>query len=137
MEIIPSVEIEDLECRPIPLTKLASACPYCNGKLEVDTQLRGIIENTGKNKTLKTVCVDALLFLTRGDEKLEGMEKQKRAQLAEKIYSAKDKSKIHLNNEEVNELKKLIGKKEDPLTILRAYELLDPTPKENDKKKKK
>jgi len=137
MEIKPSVEIEDFEGQPMPITKIATACPHCNGKLDVDSQMRGIIENTGKNLTLKTVCVNALSAQYRGEENIEGMEKLKRGKLAEKIFSAKNNENIHLSNEEINDLKILIGKKDDPLIVLRAYELLDPTPEEKPKKKKK
>ena len=137
MEINPSVEIEDLEGQPIPITKIAAACPHCNKTLKVDDQFRGIIENTGKNVTLKSICVNALSVQYKGEENLEGMEKQKRGKLAEKIFSTKNNETLHLTSGEVEDLKKFIGKNYDPITVLRAYELLDPTPKENDKKKKK
>jgi len=127
MEINPSVQIEDMEGQPIPINKITATCPHCKKSLEVE-QLRGIIEDTGKKVTLKSVCVDSLLAQYKGEENMEGMEKQKRGKLADKIYSAKDK--IDLSAEEITELKKLIGKRETVLAVNRAYELLDPTPQE-------
>ena len=137
MEIKPSVEIEDFEGQPIPITKIATVCPHCNKKLRVDEQFRGIIEYTGKNKTLKSVCVNALSVLYKGEENLDGMAKLERGKLADKIYSTKDKESIHLSDEEVEELKKLIGKKDAPPIVFRVYELLNSIPNQAKKPKKK
>lgn len=137
MEIKPSVEIVDFKDQPIPITKIATACPHCKKRLEVDDQFRGIIVNTGENVTLKSVCVNALSLLYKGEENLEGMEKQKRGKLAEKIFLTKDNDTIHITSGEVEDLKKFIGKKDDPITVMRAYELLDPTPTEEKPPKKK
>ena len=90
MKIKPSVEIENMEGQSMPINELKAICPHCKKHMEVDQKINMILHNTGKNVTLKSICVDALLETYEDEPKLDGMEKQKRGKLADKIYSAKD-----------------------------------------------
>ena len=72
--------------------------------------------------TLRRVCVEALLAQHPG-ETVDGNEKLKRFQLAQKIHGAES---ISLTAEEVALSKRLIGQAFAPLVSGQAWLLLDP-----------
>ena len=133
MKIKPSVEIENMEGQSMPINELKAICPHCKKHMEVDQKINMILHNTGKNVTLKSVCVNALLDEYDDEPKLSGMDKQKRGKLADRIYTAK--GDMDLTPKEITLLQELIGKKNKTLIVTRAYELLDPTEEENEKDK--
>ena len=79
---------------------------------------------------LRDVAVNAVLFEEQG-EKLDGMEKVRRARLADKIYGAKEPIKI--DADDVKLIKTNIAKSYNIYTTGRAWELLDPSEPESDK----
>jgi len=124
MEIQPNIEIEDLKGLSIPITEQKGICPHCGGELQVKS-LQGVVHETGENVTLKSVCVNALLGTYPEEKNITGVKKCERATLAQKIYLTKDK--VNLVADDITLLKKLIAMQNGPLTVLRAFELLEPT----------
>lgn len=104
MKIKPYIEIEDMDGQPMP----------------------GGTEKDSKMFTLKTACINGLYAQFEDEKNLSGEEKIKRYNLAEKIYSAKDKDEVDLKAEEITLLKKLIAKAYGALIVGRCWELLDP-----------
>ena len=109
MQVNFLIEIEDLDGQPIPT---------------VDNDGKP----TNKNVTLKSISVNALQNITQEDAKMTGEEKVKRFTLAEKIYKAD--APIDVSAKDVVTLKELIGKMYAPLIVARAWEILEPAPKE-------
>ena len=72
---------------------------------------------------LRDVAVNAVLFEGQG-EKLDGMEKVRRARLADRIYGAKEPVKI--DSDDLKLIKANIAKAYNIYTTGRAWELLDP-----------
>lgn len=73
--------------------------------------------------TFKDICVRALHAM-RKDEKIDGVEKEKRGALAKRIFNAKKEVDIELD--EAKLLKDLIGKDGSPLVVHQSYQILDP-----------
>ena len=135
MEIHPNIEIEDLEGQPIPITEQKGICPHCGGELVVKS-LQGVVHETGKNITLKSVCVNALLGTYPDEKNISGVKKCERATLAEKIFLTKDK--VRIVSDDITLLKRLIALSNSPLIVKRAFEFFDPPeeleePEENSK----
>lgn len=57
-------------------------------------------------------------------EKISGEDKVRRAKLAERVYK---NDVVNLNAEELSLIKLLIGETYDPVTVYRAWEILDPS----------
>lgn len=83
------------------------------------------LTNQGKDHTLGSVAVDALMLMVDG-QKPSGKESFKRHRLATKIY---DKSDVDLSIEEIALLKKLIGNVFGPAVVGPAWNLLEGTNK--------
>ena len=81
-----------------------------------------LTEATSKREmTLGEVCIEALLAVDKS-ETLDGMEKVRRYNLAQDIYSGKKDS---LTSEDIVLLKELIGKYYTPIVVGQAFPLLD------------
>lgn len=91
----------------------------------VDLAGATIKDENGKDITLAIVCVNALTAIARGEENMQGVEKVKRAKLAETIYLAN--GQLKLTAEQTALLKELIGRLYTPLVVMRAWDLLDPS----------
>ena len=76
----------------------------------------------GKDSSLSSICVEALLLNFPGEENLPKVEKLKRGKLAEKVYS---QAKIDITVEEAALLQTLIAKGYGPLVVLRADAMLE------------
>lgn len=88
-----------------------------------------------KKLTLKFVCVNSLLTISKEDMSINGVEKNERYLLALKL-SLKDT--IELKVEEIVKIKDAIGKVYLPLVVGRAWELLEgEIPKEKEVEKTK
>lgn len=108
MKVDFTIEIENLEGMPIPITEMNES---------------GKEKKTGKNVTLKSVSVNALYSMLEDEKKLSGEDKVKRHIIAEKIY--KSTGAIDIKAKEIVLLKELIGKIYSPLIVARSYELLE------------
>lgn len=88
-----------------------------NGNLEV--------ERTEKEVpvTFKDICVQVLHGM-RQEEKIDGVEKERRGSLAKKIFDAKDEIEIEYK-EDIERLRELIGKDGSPLIVHQAYRVLE------------
>ena len=82
---------------------------------------------TNEDLCLKDVCANALLGLFDDERKLEGKEKLRRYQLANKIYGAKEP--IELKSEEITLLKTLVSKAYAALISGQVWKILDPAEK--------
>jgi hypothetical protein len=87
----------------------------------------------GNDATLRDVAVKALLVILPegpGAPQVKPDERAKRGWLAQKIHDAQEP--LELKAEQVALLKDLIGKLYPPLTVMRAWAILDPAtePKE-------
>jgi hypothetical protein len=86
--------------------------------------LKGEVIKDGKNDlTLSTVCCGALLTPLPDETNLSADEKVRRFKLAVKLC---DGGQQDLSSEEITMLKQLVGKVYPPLTVGRAFEILDP-----------
>lgn len=82
----------------------------------------------GKEATLSSVCVEALLLTKEEDKNLPISDKLKRGKLAEKIYledGANTIIDIDITVEEAGLLQNMVGRSYSPLVVLRAYTLLE------------
>ena len=122
MVINPKIEIEDWAGEPLKESKVVTKCLKCGCDFTVN-KVGQITMETDKSVTLRTLIVNALSE-TYPKEDIDGMEKQKRGKLADKIYSAK--GKVELISDDITLIKKLIGKRYGVLHVTRAYELIDP-----------
>jgi hypothetical protein len=84
----------------------------------------------GKDTTLGSLAVAALLAVLPEDRTEPAEQRARRGWLAQKIHDAPEP--IELTAEQVAQLKALIGKVFGPLAVMRAWALLDPAsvPKE-------
>lgn len=73
--------------------------------------------------TLRSVIQEALLITLAGDDKLAGAAKAKHFQLALRVQAS---DTVDLSVEDRAMLKDRIGRAFPPLTVGRAYEMLDP-----------
>ena len=122
MKINPGIEIENMEGLAIPITEVKGVCPKCGELLNVQS-MRGVQIETGKNLTLRDICVNSLMETYPDEKNLSGMEKLRRGKLAEKIFAGTEST--DLTPEEMVLTKKLIGLKYGPLFVMRSYELLE------------
>jgi len=94
----------------------------------------------GNKMTLKIYIIRALLAThinpaNRQTELVDGEEKDKRGELAERIKA--EKELITLAAEEITLIKRLIGWMYSPMIVRQAYQMLELTDKEKEKDKKK
>ena len=73
--------------------------------------------------TVKVVILEGLLRVHISDERLSGMEKMKRFDLAKRVFDAKDM--VEITPEEVVMLKDVIGLKLPVLIVGQMYKILD------------
>jgi len=92
------------------------ACPVCGRPVEGEDA-----------RTLRNAATDALTALYRDEPNLDAKKKFERGALALKIHN-NDEPSLSVN--EVALVKELIGKRFDPLIILRTWEILDPSEEE-------
>lgn len=76
----------------------------------------------GKDSSLSSICVDALLLNFIGEENLPKVEKLKRGKLAEKVYG---QAEIDVTVEDAALLQTLVAKAYGPLVVLRADAMLE------------
>lgn len=81
----------------------------------------GVLTSTGRNVTIKKLCVDALLADTR--EELSGEAKVKRYRLAQKIHAAE--GEIDITTEEASLVKELAAKMLPPLLYGQIYDFIE------------
>lgn len=98
------------------------------------------ITKDGKPTTLKIYIIRALLAnhivpANRQSELVDGVEKDKRGELAERIKA--EKELITLESEEITLIKRLIGWMYPAEIVRQAYKYLELTNKEKEKDKKK
>ena len=74
------------------------------------------------NKKIITVASQCVLALCVNEE-IDGMEKMKRGELAEKIFKAKDE--LDLTIEEVALVKQLVGKYLSTVAVMQIWRLLE------------
>ena len=105
-----------------------------NGKV-VDGKVMAVLENGHLEVeritkeipiTFKDICVRALHGM-RKEEKIDGVEKERRGALANKIFNAKKEVEIEFEDD-IKRLKELIGKDGSPLIVHQAYQILDSKP---------
>ncbi len=97
-----------------------------------DLNGKPFILETGKpNATLSDICIYALTSLVQTDSNMNGQEKFKLYQLAEKI---KDKKTVSLTAEEVTQLKDRVGKVFPPSVVGAVWKIIDPAEKAEEKK---
>jgi len=89
------------------------ACPVCGRPVEEE-----------ENQTLRNAATSALTALFRDEPNLDAKKKFERGALALRIHN-NDEPSLSVN--EVALVKELIGKRFDPLIIVRAWAILDPT----------
>lgn len=88
---------------------------------------------------LGNMAVTALNAQLQDEAKLEAEKKIHRAVLSQDIHNAmKDESDgfVDLPSEDVALIKEIMGKIYPPLSLMRAYDLIDPKPKDTGKNKK-
>lgn len=88
-----------------------------NGNLEVERITKEI------PVTFKDICVQALHGM-RQEEKIDGIEKERRGALAKKIFDAKNEVEIEFEDD-IKRLRELIGKDGSPLIVHQAYRVLE------------
>ncbi len=102
-----------------------------NGKI-IDGKVVAILKNKNLEVeritkdipvTFKDICVQALHGM-RQEEKIDGVEKERRGSLAKKIFDAKDEIEIEYK-EDIERLRELIGKDGSPLIVHQAYRVLE------------
>ena len=102
-----------------------------NGKI-VDGKVVSVLENGNLvieritkeiPVTFKDICVQALHGM-RQDEKIDGIEKERRGALARKIFDAKNEVEIEFEDD-IKRLRELIGKDGSPLIVHQAYRVLE------------
>ncbi len=89
-------------------------------------------EKNKKALSLRQICVRALGGMYKQDEGKTDNYKYERGKLAATIMVAK---KMDLSVEQITELKELIKRAYDPITVYIAHEMLDPKDKKTDGKK--
>ncbi len=85
---------------------------------------KALKDQDNQDLTLGSTCVSALLTMTEKDSKLAGLERKKRADLADRIYDKKEP--VNLDVKEISLLKDLVGEVYSPLIVKRVWDLLDP-----------
>ena len=93
------------------------------GKVLTDFEGQPIKESPrpdSKEVTLKTVCINALLG-NGPDEKIDGTEKLRRYQLANKIHCGTQEISI----EEAKTIKELVGKAYNTIVVGQVFEILE------------
>lgn len=73
--------------------------------------------------TVKMVLLEALLRVHPGDDRLSGMEKMRRFDLAKRIYDTKEY--IDISHEEIVLLKESVGLKLPVLIVGQTYRMFD------------
>ncbi len=81
------------------------------------------VKNSEIEVTLGAAATHALLTPFPDEQNLSGEEKVKRFLLATKVREAKD---VKLTIDELNMIKKLVGKAYAPLLVGRIWEIIDP-----------
>jgi hypothetical protein len=90
-----------------------------NGEVLMDRDSQGTLSHL----TMKMVLMEGLLRSHPSDDRLNGVEKMKRFDLAKRIYDAKDS--IDLSAEDIVLAKEAIGVKLPVLVVGLAYKILD------------
>lgn len=94
-------------------------CPACSTKMSEMT-------NSGDPMTIKSVVVNLLdsVSTNKNGSPLEGMEKRKRSQLADRIYGSD--GPMELSVDDLSLLKQLVGDSCAPLVVGQVFPILDP-----------
>lgn len=95
-------------------------------KINFDSNIKGLdgkdlATETG-TATLSSIVTGALIANYHDEQFLPGMEKFKRAQLAQRVYAGGD---IDFSVEELTLIKELVGKYATPLVVLQIFKLID------------
>lgn len=84
------------------------------------------LKEEGHDFTMKKACINSLM-MNVPNERIDGMEKVRRAVLAEDIYKAE--KEIDLKIDDIKMLKDLIAQFGSPLVVKQAWDILDPKTK--------
>jgi len=79
-----------------------------------------------ENATLRKACLEALLSPLKGDENMQGADKQALFALADRVHA---ETSPDLAIEEWAKIKDRIGRAYPPLIVGRAYAMIDPPAK--------
>lgn len=85
------------------------------------------IKNENADFTMRAACINCLTVNIKGEGRITGDEKVKRAELAARIFAAGPE--IDLKKEEVKVLKELIAILGSPLVVKQSWDILDPKTK--------
>lgn len=117
MKIDFTQQLTNLAGKPLQIVEEMPPCPSCGFK--------SVIIDKDNKMTLKFAAIESLhsSFSDREEQNITGVDRERRGLLARRIYA--NPEEIDLTTEEISEIKKVIGKKYNPMIVAQAWKMLE------------